>query len=75
VVVRVPHRTPPRSPEGAGVDVGSQKPAFDLRQVAIFENPVDVLVTHRAKLQAFGANHAAPHTQDPGEADRAAVDG
>jgi hypothetical protein len=55
VVVRILRPTPPRRPERHGVDLGAQQPASDLRQVAVLQDPIDVLLTHRAKPQAFGA--------------------
>jgi hypothetical protein len=61
VVVGVLSRVPPGRPEGHRVDLGAQQPPGDLGQVAVLQDPVDVRVAHRAKLEAFGADCGAPH--------------
>lgn len=60
VVVGILGRVPPRRPEGHRVDLGANQPAIDLRQIAVLQDPVDILVIHRTKLEAFGdeARHA-----------------
>jgi hypothetical protein len=61
VVVGILRRLPPRRAEGRRVDLGAYQPAIDLRQVAVLQDPIDVLVTHRAKLQPCGPQGGALH--------------
>src|SRR5690606_16622984 len=62
VIVGVIHRVPPGGPEYFGLNRGAHQPAVALRQVAVLEEPVDVLVLHRAMLKTVGAQAGGRHS-------------